>query len=956
MFKELFQIVTEFLKNFFTSRLFVISVVVLSMMSALVIHLFRLQIVEGETYQSDYISQTLTSVAVDSSRGVIYDRNGTPLAYNKLAYSVTVKETGAYSNGYDRNLMLLELRDILVSHGEEVTPSVPMALDENGNYMFTTTSESRRLAFLRDAYGLKSIDELDNEEETRSDSTAQDVVDELVERYGIGAYGPDPEDGTYEVTKEEILDLIYIRYAMALNSYQRYLPSTVAQDVSMETVADVLEHSAELPGVEVEEDSIRVYEKGEYFANIIGYIGQADSEELEALQGDDGNYVTGDLIGKTGIEATMESWLRGTKGEQTMYVDSQGHILEIVSETEPTAGNDIYLTIDAEETEAIYRILEQQLAGILVTKIVNEDVTITPNTPASQMFIPVKDVYYQLIGNNVLSIAHFSEEDASAAEQGIYAKYLGRKQEVIRQLSAALMNENAVPIAQESEEMQSYISYAYNMLVNHNILVRSWIDTEDPMYQEWQEDTCSFREFLLHALTNGWIDTNELELEDRYSSTEETFASLVNRMEEILDTDSDFTKQIYRYMIDDETLTGRELCLALFDQGVLEYSEEDYQSLAQGSSVTAYYFIREKISDLEITPAQLALDPCSGSVVVTDVNTGQVLAMVSYPGYDNNLLMSSSDYYARVSSDESLPLYPRVTQTRTAPGSIFKMITAIAGMEEGVLQPGEVIQTKGIFTELGLNLRCQAYPGTHGTIGIPEALQRSCNYFFCEVGYRLSLDSSGTYSETLGLNNIRKYSEAFGLGEKSGVEVYENDPHVTDANPIPSAIGQGSHSYTNTQMNRYAVTLATRGEVLDLNLISHVDSPSGERLETYEKEVVNQLDYAQTSWDVVWQGMRNVITNGSYNALFADLPVTVAGKTGTAEESLVRAPHANFICFAPYETPEIAVSVSIPYGYTAANSVQVAQAVLKYHYGVTTLEDITGASASGGNMVDENEE
>src|SRR5699024_2500746 len=109
-----------------------------------------------------------------------------------------------------------------------------------------------------------------------------------------------------------------IRYSMALNSYQRYLPTTVAQDVDMTTVADVLEHASELEGVEVEEDSIRVYENGEYFANIIGYIGQADSEELEALQGDGGDYVTGDLIGKTGIEATMESQLRGTKGSQTM--------------------------------------------------------------------------------------------------------------------------------------------------------------------------------------------------------------------------------------------------------------------------------------------------------------------------------------------------------------------------------------------------------------------------------------------------------------------------------------------------------------------------------------------------------------------------------------------------------------------------------------------------------------
>lgn len=361
MFKELFQIVREFLKNFFTSRLFILSVMMIGMMAALTVHLFQVQIVQGESYQNDYISKTLTTVKKNSSRGAIYDRNGEPLAYNKLAYSVTVMDTGAY-NGYERNLMLLELRKILMEHGETIVPSVPIDLDENENYIFTAATEARRLAFLRDAYGKRSVEELDTEEEILSTSTAQDMIDWFVDRYGIGKYkskGP-----TYELTKQETLDLVHMRYAMALNSYQKYMAVTVSQDVDISTVSDVLEHSNEMKGVDVKEDSIRVYENSEYFSNIIGYIGQVDQEELDALKAEEGEYAVGDMIGKTGIESSMESELRGTKGEQTMHVDSQGHILEVVEQTDPLAGNDIYLTLSTEEQKAIYCLLEQRLAGI----------------------------------------------------------------------------------------------------------------------------------------------------------------------------------------------------------------------------------------------------------------------------------------------------------------------------------------------------------------------------------------------------------------------------------------------------------------------------------------------------------------------------------------------------------------------------------------------------------------
>jgi penicillin-binding protein 2 len=206
---------------------------------------------------------------------------------------------------------------------------------------------------------------------------------------------------------------------------------------------------------------------------------------------------------------------------------------------------------------------------------------------------------------------------------------------------------------------------------------------------------------------------------------------------------------------------------------------------------------------------------------VTDVDTGEVLALVSYPSYDNNKITVDSSYLNELNNDLSSPLYSRATQTKVAPGSIFKMVTSFAGMEEDVLEPWEKITTasNGTFNKSNITVKCHIAPGNHGTLGISGALEKSCNYFFCEVGYRLSLTSSGNYSATKGLSAIQKYSALFGFDQKSGIEISEASPHITEEDPVQSSIGQGSHAYTNTQMNRYVTTIANGGQVLDLNLV-----------------------------------------------------------------------------------------------------------------------------------------
>ena len=193
-------------------------------------------------------------------------------------------------------------------------------------------------------------------------------------------------------------------------------------------------------------------------------------------------------------------------------------------------------------------------------------------------------------------------------------------------------------------------------------------------------------------------------------------------------------------MIRQNMISGTQLCLILYDQGVLEKDEAQIAALSNGSA-SAYNFVREKIKSLEITPAQLALDPCSGSCVVTNVKTGELLALVSYPGYDNNRLANSvdSEYYSSLSNNLSLPLYNHATQQKTAPGSTFKMVTATAGLTEGIISPGTTILDKGQFEEVANGPKCWIYPSSHGSINVSEALRDSCNYFFYKVGYDLSM-------------------------------------------------------------------------------------------------------------------------------------------------------------------------------------------------------------------------
>lgn len=954
LFKELFDLISYVVKKIVTSRLFVVALLFLCMFGALIYRLFNLQIQNSESYQEKYIQKTLRTIKTESTRGEIRDRNGVLLAYNELTYSVTMTDIGAYKDGYERNKMLLNLIEILEKHNETIVSAFPMEINENGTLTFTTSSASEKKTLLRNIYGMTANDVFDDvnskgEVINKSDPTPEEFLAMAKHRFGIGEERNN--EHAYEVDDATAIKMLHIRYAMYLKSFRRYDSTVIARNVSQETVTDVLEHANELLEINVEEDTKRVYTNAKYFSHIIGYTGKASDQELAELMKEDDTYESGDLVGKAGIEQVMEQELSGTKGSTTMFLDSEGRILDVLEKEtiEPVAGNDIYLSIDANLTIGVYHLLEQKLAAVLYEKIINGPFEITEGMDTSKIMIPVDDAYFQLINNNVLSMDAFARQDASDVEQAIYQEFLRRQTNVLQVVRELLLT-TTTGYQHLIERQQDYSDFVSYYLRDNGFLNITDEMRADETYQTWVDRQCSIREFLYYAVSKNWIDTNSLNLNEKYSTTETTYLALVSKILDILSKDDGFSKLIYKYMIEDGALTGRDLCLSLFYQGVLEWDDASITRLMNGGRNTAYAFFKEKIKNIEITPEQLALDPCTASCVLLNTQTGETLAVVTYPGYDNNYMSGTvnADYYRYLLNNLSNPLYNNATQTRTAPGSTFKIISAIAGLEEYVITTGETIEDLSVFTKQGLNLKCWKYPGTHGHISVAEAIRDSCNYFFCEVGFRLSSDKNGKYNEPLGLSKIEEYASLFGLNEKSGLEIAEAQPQISTTGPIPSSIGQGSHAFSNIHLARYVAAIANKGTLYDLTLLSKRTDFEGNLLEEYAPQIDHKVELADSTWSSVHRGMRMVIENTA--EIFQNCPVAVSGKTGTAEESEKRGPHATFICYAPASKPEISVSVVIPFGYSSTYSAEIGRDVMNYYYGSTTLDQILsqGASSSSG--------
>ncbi|MFR3728683.1 penicillin-binding transpeptidase domain-containing protein [Lacrimispora sp.] len=896
--------------------------------AVLIFRLYRLQILEGATNQEAFMSSIVKTQRLSGSRGNIYDRNGKLLASNRLSYDITLEDSMNYKTTKERQRSLngIAYRLIQMVHEEDkLNVTLPIKVDEDGNYEFT--AEGWKLSrFIADFYGKADVSELTEEEKAE---TADDLMKKMTgnKKFMIDQMYSKEEQEKYglpqSLTPKEILQIANIRYGLSLNSYRKYLPYLVASDVSDETMAAVLENKSSLPGSDIQESSIRTYEGGESLSSILGYTGGISADELESANQGAAIYTNQSVIGKSGIEKSMENWLRGEDGTEQFYTDVVGNKkTEPVITKAPQTGKDVYLTIDKDLQDAVYQMLEQQIAGILLANMVDSKKSEMPKAEtAAQIRISSDEVYFALLKNHVIDTERLKDDKATDLEKSVYASFSGKKESVFSQLAASF-EASGTAYDNLSSEMKEYLDY----LVNETR--KSKLIASDAGTPDWKNK--SFRQYLTDCIANGMVDLSQIEISETYVAIEEEELLVEEKLLADLKENRDFDLKIYEAMIGEGSLSGETIENLLYEQGILSNDDPD-RALLQSGQLSAWAFMQKKIKNLEITPAQLALNPCSGSAVIVNPQDGEVLACVSYPGYDNNRLANQmdADYYNRLFNDLSLPLFNRATSQLTAPGSTFKPVTVIAGLNEGVIQTDTSVICTGSFDKVEPALRCWKRTG-HGLITSPaDALKNSCNVYLSEITYRLGTEADGTFSEASGLKKLQKYADLLDLNKKTGIEIGEAEPHVTDQFAIPSSIGQGTHNYTTTQLARYTSTLANHGKSYDLSLVSKITDSDGTVLKSFQPVLDSTAQLPDYVWAEVAKGMNELATS---NATLKDLKISAAGKTGTAEEAKNKPNHGLFIGYAPFENPQIAVTVRIANGYSSGNVVGVGKGIFDYYF------------------------
>lgn len=922
--------IKDFLKKFFSSRLFVLAAVFIVFFGIILARIFTLQVVNGKSYQENFSLKIQMKQPINAARGNIYDKNGKLLAYNELAYSISINDSTTYSSTKEKNKAvnaeLAEILTVLKNNGETLNNDFKIDRKKDGTYSFNVSGSSLN-RFRADVFGKSSADDLEYDKDAGIDeanATAEQIMEYLMGKDNFGISSKYDGDLAYRI--------VVVRYAMLGNRFARYKEVKIATDVSDKTVAYVNEHMDTLSGISVNEDMIRKYNYSEYFSSIIGYTGPISESEYTALHKKNKDYTQNDTVGKAGLEQYYETYLRGKNGERKFYIDNVGRISEIISSTDSVAGDDLYLSIDADLQMATYLALQNEIAAIVYSNIKSGE-------------IPINDVYTALIGNSVINTEHFSKSKASDTEKSVLSVFKSRQKTTLGKIKQELTS-SPEALNTMSDEVLDEFTYIISMLKDDQVLLKNEIDTSDSVYQKWKNQKISPKEYLSYCITQHWIDISQLNVDEKYADSTEVYDALCKYILKNIKTDTEFSKIIYQYMITRGEISPRQLCLILFDQGVLDYDDATVNKLKNGS-LSPRDFLMKKIYNIEITPAQLALEPCTGSCVVTDEKTGEIRAMVSYPGYDSNKLANGvdSEYFASLQHDKSSPLLNYATQQKTAPGSTFKLVSATAGLAENVITTSDQIRCTGIYNDISNKPKCWIYPGSHGLDNVSEAIRDSCNVFFYTVGNRLAQKKTGSYNDANGIDLIQKYAHIYGLDQKTGLEISESKSSVATKYPVMAAIGQSDNNYTTVALSRY-VTAVASGKKYNYQLMNKIVDADGKTVKKYKADYEDISDTLTSSqWDAIHSGMREVVSTMDR---FQGFDIPVAGKTGTAQQT-GHANHGLFVGYAPYDDPEITIAVRIANGYSSHNAATAARNVISYYYKETSMKDIKEMKAAGAN-------
>ena len=343
----------------------------------------------------------------------------------------------------------------------------------------------------------------------------------------------------------------------------------------------------------------------------------------------------------------------------------------------------------------------------------------------------------------------------------------------------------------------------------------------------------------------------------------------------------------------------------------------------------------------------------AGAAVVLNVKTGEVIAMASYPDYDPSAFVNGIDtntwnYYI---NGDTKPLENKAISAMYSPGSTYKMVTALAGLETGTITPKTKINDTGVFRKYNSSWKCWNRYG-HGYLNVSQAIEHSCNYFFYDLGDRLGID------------NLAKYSYYLGLGHKTGIELKGEIDGVLASNEIAkqenrvwnpgetisAAIGQSYNTFTPLQMAKNVAMIANRGKNLDVTIVKSIINPDGSEVsrdeyESYvneklglQQENVEEMNFKEENIEAILEGMRGVTSEsgGTAYSTFKNFNIEVGGKTGSAQTGVQGKTNAWFVGFAPFDDPEIAIVVFVRNGGHGSYTAEVARDIIAQYFGMNT--------------------
>lgn len=364
-------------------------------------------------------------------------------------------------------------------------------------------------------------------------------------------------------------------------------------------------------------------------------------------------------------------------------------------------------------------------------------------------------------------------------------------------------------------------------------------------------------------------------------------------------------------------------------------------------------------------------DAKAGSAIVMNVKTGEILALASYPDYEPELFIQGISQNKLQEYNKGNNLFNRAISGTYAPGSIFKMVVATAALENGTITKATKVNDTGIYPR-GYHPACWIYTQNHyghGYLNVTDAIKKSCNYFFYEVGYKMGIDP------------VIQYARAFGLGSKTGIELSGEANGIVDlkeeckklygqewqfGDTLSAVIGQSYNSYTPIQMAKYISMLANGGKEVDVTLIKSITDVNGKQVSKQEieqtvnkklgienQEKLEDLNIKQENLKTVLQGMKGVTSEqgGTAYYIFSDFGMDIGGKTGSAETNIAKQVNGWFAGFAPYNDPEIAVVVLIENAGSGSNTAPAAKEIMKAYFGMNNekvVEDVTAIPSTQG--------